>query len=816
MAAPTLPVSIGAPAELIVPQASAANRIRPPQGQDKSEQSSSFKSHLNSASDRSEAKKAGSDSVNSQSNQDNAGARKAGSQDDKVAKSSSRLDAKDTNAAKAQRKEQSSVDEQKNSASPASAEQNNTAKQVADENVEGSDSQQAQGKELPLNGKELPQTTEQELAALAAQEAQRKLDQQNISQSLASVGLHQAATSQSTVTNDDTVAQVALAQDKLANTVRIETPVNAAVNTVVESVNTTRQVPPPISVETAQVPNQAIKTGDQQVTQLNTPLAQGVQQGAKEVSSLVTQPATPVVDEKTLQPPSAKTPPLQSPIGANADILINKAEVPASVLNSPQASGNAQTNAQTQVSSQQIPLPNTTAQPVDAVPIESSGSTGDKVITAQQKQVAPSESAISAKQTVATNQAQANLDVQNMQPTQQRAESSVISPTQIDTQTSQASAATTPIATTASSVNSHQVIQPEVKVSQIDPKQESLQNVSTTPKAGAETQQVNTQANTRTEVPASVSTTSQLPTSGDINAGGALNGAIQNNASQQEVVANSIINRDAALTKATDQTNTAPIDSSAQATKPTTEQVVTNSATLVNPSRPTGQGEIAPPTTPVIVGESATPILDKSIALNQSLEKMRAGIETTAIKEGLDDAGQSKHAATRVATAAEGINQLASLQNSLRSSAPVQMQMPPGTPPTAKNWGRAVADKVYIAASQNLRVANIHLDPPELGALQVRLQVTGPDQQMTVSFSSPHASVRDTLEQQLPKLREMLEEQGINLGESSVNDQKDGSDQMGGDGERQGSGNYADSAETEGPVNPLNTQGTLALVDFYA
>jgi hypothetical protein len=224
-------------------------------------------------------------------------------------------------------------------------------------------------------------------------------------------------------------------------------------------------------------------------------------------------------------------------------------------------------------------------------------------------------------------------------------------------------------------------------------------------------------------------------------------------------------------------------------------------------------GQPPPSYTPQTVDE-------QTVSLNQSLHKMRAGLEMASshapLNKGLEESLESKPNLPKMASGNEILQQLSGLQNSLKTTNPVQMQMPAGTPPTAKNWGRAVADKVIIAASQNLRVANIQLDPPELGALQVRLQVVGPDQQMSVSFTSPHAAVRDVLEQQLPRLREMLEEQGINLGESSVNDQKNQSNKESEAGNASGSANYVGHSDSEPAANSLNTQGTLALVDFYA
>ncbi len=246
--------------------------------------------------------------------------------------------------------------------------------------------------------------------------------------------------------------------------------------------------------------------------------------------------------------------------------------------------------------------------------------------------------------------------------------------------------------------------------------------------------------------------------------------------------------------------------------KPIANEFAVNSAsTEVKKSIPTVSQSIgnAPITTTPQQGA-----IEQNISLNQTLDKLRAGVDTTIVQK--EDGSDVKTAAGKSAAASEVIQQLSHLQTNLRTTSPVQMQMPANTPPTASNWGKAVADKVYIAASQNLRVANIQLDPPELGALQIRLQVTGPDQQMTVTFSSPHASVRDVLEQQLPRLREMLEEQGINLGESSVNDQNKQSDRDSEAAKLANGPGYSEHSENNILDNPLNTQGTLSLVDFYA
>lgn len=86
------------------------------------------------------------------------------------------------------------------------------------------------------------------------------------------------------------------------------------------------------------------------------------------------------------------------------------------------------------------------------------------------------------------------------------------------------------------------------------------------------------------------------------------------------------------------------------------------------------------------------------------------------------------------------------------------------------NWGQGVGEKVVWMVSQKLRFAEIQLDPPELGPLQVKVSVV--NDQVSVSFTSQHAPVRDALDSQAIRLREILESQGLNLVDVDVSDQQ--------------------------------------------
>ena len=63
--------------------------------------------------------------------------------------------------------------------------------------------------------------------------------------------------------------------------------------------------------------------------------------------------------------------------------------------------------------------------------------------------------------------------------------------------------------------------------------------------------------------------------------------------------------------------------------------------------------------------------------------------------------------------------------------------------------------------------ATLTLNPPDMGPMQVVLSVT--NDQATVTFSAAQPEVRQALENAMPKLREMMGENGISLGNASVN-----------------------------------------------
>ena len=87
-------------------------------------------------------------------------------------------------------------------------------------------------------------------------------------------------------------------------------------------------------------------------------------------------------------------------------------------------------------------------------------------------------------------------------------------------------------------------------------------------------------------------------------------------------------------------------------------------------------------------------------------------------------------------------------------------------PPHHPGWNNAVSDRVQWMIGNNIQTAEIRLDPPELGSLEVKIQVN--KDQTTVMFSAPSQQVRDVLEAAVPRLREMMSDMGLSLGDVGV------------------------------------------------
>lgn len=86
-----------------------------------------------------------------------------------------------------------------------------------------------------------------------------------------------------------------------------------------------------------------------------------------------------------------------------------------------------------------------------------------------------------------------------------------------------------------------------------------------------------------------------------------------------------------------------------------------------------------------------------------------------------------------------------------------------------KDFADAVKDKVMIMINQKLQQFDITLDPPEFGNMQVRVNLQG--EQAAVNFVVQNQQAKEALEENMHKLKEMLAEQGVDVGGANVEQQ---------------------------------------------
>jgi flagellar hook-length control protein FliK len=96
-------------------------------------------------------------------------------------------------------------------------------------------------------------------------------------------------------------------------------------------------------------------------------------------------------------------------------------------------------------------------------------------------------------------------------------------------------------------------------------------------------------------------------------------------------------------------------------------------------------------------------------------------------------------------------------------------------------WNEALAGRINWMVDHGIGEARIKLNPPELGALDVKISLL--DDKTYVQLTSASASARDELSQTLPRLRDLLASSGLDLGGATVSDGREHSSSRGGPAE---------------------------------
>ncbi|MCW9047951.1 MAG: flagellar hook-length control protein FliK [Gammaproteobacteria bacterium] len=101
--------------------------------------------------------------------------------------------------------------------------------------------------------------------------------------------------------------------------------------------------------------------------------------------------------------------------------------------------------------------------------------------------------------------------------------------------------------------------------------------------------------------------------------------------------------------------------------------------------------------------------------------------------------------------------------NTLNSSIAANLQNP--------NWSQQMTQQVAYMVKGGFQQADIKLNPAHLGPMEIKLTLN--DDNAKVSFVAQHAPVRDAIDAAMPRLKEMLEQQGLNLSDANVSTQSE-------------------------------------------
>lgn len=132
---------------------------------------------------------------------------------------------------------------------------------------------------------------------------------------------------------------------------------------------------------------------------------------------------------------------------------------------------------------------------------------------------------------------------------------------------------------------------------------------------------------------------------------------------------------------------------------------------------------------------------------------------------------------------------------SLSAPAPAVHMAVPG-PVGTPLWREEFAASVSLLATQRVTSAELRVQPAEMGPVQVSIRIEGGE--ANISCAAQHADTRHALENALPRLREMLESNGISVGSASVGTHPQGS----GNGADAWAGPAAQSRPASAPEAP--------------
>ncbi|OZB87246.1 MAG: hypothetical protein B7Z48_01205 [Thiotrichales bacterium 12-47-6] len=141
-------------------------------------------------------------------------------------------------------------------------------------------------------------------------------------------------------------------------------------------------------------------------------------------------------------------------------------------------------------------------------------------------------------------------------------------------------------------------------------------------------------------------------------------------------------------------------------------------------------------------------------------------------------------------------------------SAPLNLRQP--------QWAQDVAQRVQVMINQSMDELEVRLDPLGLGPMKIGLKLDE-QQKAHVTLSAQHGVTREMLENALPRLKELLAQEGIELASATVDsgEKQTGNEQNSAQSSHQSASNLSEDAANT-TVSMTVTSSSEHLVDQFA
>lgn len=176
-----------------------------------------------------------------------------------------------------------------------------------------------------------------------------------------------------------------------------------------------------------------------------------------------------------------------------------------------------------------------------------------------------------------------------------------------------------------------------------------------------------------------------------------------------------------------------------------------------------GKLEIPVAKTQVIASEKST---IKMSSENQEMAKLMEQVKPNLQKHDAVLPSHLSSAAPSPTVTQSTISSASPLTSVGQTQAPI-FTMQPAVQSEA--WNKVLSNRVTWMASEGIQRAVLRLNPANLGPVEVKLQMQ--NEQASVTFVAQHAATREALEQALPRLRESMQENDMELVKAEVSQQ---------------------------------------------